>query len=156
MDVEFINPFLNSMSSVLTTMATLSINPGGASLKQDDLPPGDVTGIISMSSPQTRGTLAISFTKPVILEITKRMLGDELSEIDDTVIDLVGEITNMVTGSAKRMLGEKGYEFDMATPIVITGVDQKISHLAKGPVIIIPFETESGTFYVEVCFERAQ
>lgn len=156
MNVDFINPFLSSMSNVLATMATLEITAGKVALKNDDLPPGDVTGIIAMSSPQTLGTLAISFPKPVILDIAQRMLGEEFEEIDDTVSDLVGELTNMVTGSAKALLHEKGYDFDMATPIVITGKDQKLSHKTSGPLIIIPFDTGSGAFFVEMCFEEIQ
>ncbi len=107
MKVEFINPFINSMSNVLASMATLDITVGRVALKNNDIPSGDVTGVVSMSSLKTQGTLAISFSKPVILEITKRMLDEELEEINDTVTDLVGEITNMVTGSAKRLLVQR-------------------------------------------------
>lgn len=154
MNVEFINPFLNSISNVLATMATLEIKPGSLTLKSDNIPHGDVTGIITMTSPQTKGTLAISFSSEVILEITKRMLDEEPNSIDGTVTDLVGEITNMVTGAAKALLADKGFDFDLATPIVITGKDTHIEHHDKGTVVLIPFQTQSGEIFVEVCFEK--
>ena len=97
MNVEFINPFLNSMSNVLATMATLEVTARTVELKNDDLPPGDVTGIISMSSPETRGTLAISFSKPVILDIVKRMLGDELEEIECVSKFLVINVVTLIS-----------------------------------------------------------
>ncbi len=154
MNVEFINPFLHSITNVLTTMATLDIEHGSMSLKNENVPPGDVTGIIAMSSPQTQGTLAISFSTPIILDITQRMLNEEVSTIDETVTDLVGELTNMVVGSAKRLLDEKGYDFDMATPQVFAGKDQTIDHQANAAVIIVPFKAESGELYVEICFAK--
>lgn len=142
------------MSNVLVTMASLAPVASGPTLKTDDLPPGDVTGIIPMSSPQAMGTLALSFPEPVILHIAENMLGDKFTEIDDEVADLVGELTNMVTGGAKTLLEGKGYDFDMATPTVIRGRGQKISHIDNtGRVIIIPFSTDAGDFYVEVCFK---
>ena len=81
------------------------------------------------------------------------MLGEKISAIDDTVIDLVGEITNMTCGGAKSLLALKGYDFDMATPVVITGENHKITHKNNGPLIVLPLDVGFGNLYVEMCFE---
>jgi chemotaxis protein CheX len=154
MDVAFINPFLKAILNVLSTMATLDAKPGKPRVKKSEIAGGDVTGIIGMTSEQARGTMAITFTEPVILEITKRMLGEEVTTIDDTVSDMVGEITNMVTGGAKKVLREKGYRFDMAIPSVISGKDHIIRHKSKAPIVIVPFSTDAGDFFIEICFEE--
>ncbi len=107
MDVEFINPFLISIQNVLKTMAQLEAKPGTPALKTNEIACGDVTGLIGMAGKQTKGTLAITFSESTILEITKRMLGEEEKSINDTVTDMAGEITNMVTGGAKKLLNEK-------------------------------------------------
>jgi len=122
-------------------------------VKKTQVATGDVTGIIGMVGNKVKGSLSISFTEQAILHITNRMLGEELDEIDETVADMVGEITNMVTGGAKRMLGESGHDFDMATPTVISGANHKIHHHCQGRVIQIPFDSKQGSFYVEVSFE---
>jgi chemotaxis protein CheX len=154
MNVELINPFLESLLNVLTTMATIKASPGTPALKKDQKAFGDVTGIIGMASSKAKGTMAITFTEPVILEITKRMLGEEVTSIDETVIDMAGEITNMVTGGAKAILSEMGYKFDMAIPSVVSGKDHLVHHKSKAPVIVVPFSTDAGNFFVEVCFEE--
>jgi chemotaxis protein CheX len=154
MNVEFINPFLQSIMKVLSTMAMMEATPGKPAVKGTQVARGDVTGLIGMASEKAKGTLAISFTEPVILEITKRMLGDELTGIDDTVTDMVGEITNIVTGGAKKVLSEKGYKFDMAIPSVVSGKGHVISHKSKAPIVILPFSTEAGDFFIEICFEE--
>ncbi len=153
MKAEFINPFLTAILNVLSTMAMLEAKPGKPTRKNNQVACGDVTGIIGMASDQTKGTMAITFTEPVILEITKRMLGEELTEIDETVSDMVGELTNMVTGGAKAVLSEKGYSFDMAIPSVISGKNHVISHKSKAPIVIVPFTSEAGDFFIEICFE---
>lgn len=152
-NVEIINPFLHSMSNVLATMAMLEPQAGPVALKDEDLAFGDVTGIVGMVGENFKASMAVTFTKPVILEITARMLGESITAIDDTVIDMVGEITNMVTGGAKNLLSERGYDIGLATPVVITGDRHQINHKARGPKIVIPFSVEAGNFFVEVCFE---
>ncbi|RJR19807.1 MAG: chemotaxis protein CheX [Nitrospiraceae bacterium] len=154
MKVEFINPFLESILNVLNTMAKLEARPGKPAIKTSQIAQGDVTGLMGMASLQAKGTLAITFTEPVILEITKRMLGEELTGIDDTVTDMVGEITNMVTGGAKRILSEHGYRFDMAIPSVISGKNHVVHHKSKAPIVVIPFNTQAGSFFIEICFEE--
>lgn len=153
MDVNFINPFLTSVTNVLTTMAQTDAKPGKVTLKKDSKAFGDVTGIIGMAGEQVKGSFAISFTKEVILAITQRMLGEEVSTIDSTVKDLVGEVTNIATGGAKKLLADKGFDFDMATPVVVSGENHQIDHMSKGATIIIPFTSDAGDFFIEVSFE---
>ncbi len=101
MRAALINPFLASITKVLSTMAMTEASPGKLQIKEDELPLGDVTGIIAMSSKTANGSFAISFPEKVILNITHKMLGERLETIDETVLDLVGELTNMMSGGAK-------------------------------------------------------
>ena len=93
--------------------------------------------------------------RAVIEDVFERhMLGENPGKINEEVTDLVGEITNMVTGGAKNLLGQKGYEFEMATPMVVSGKGHTISHKANGTKIIMPFTSPHGTAYIEICFEN--
>jgi chemotaxis protein CheX len=109
--------------------------------------------MIGIAGDQAKGSLAISFTESAILDIASKMFGEPITEVNDEIADMVGEITNMVTGGAKVALSEKGYKFKMAIPTTIMGRNHSIKHSSKGPIIMIPFETEAGTFFVEICFE---
>jgi chemotaxis protein CheX len=153
MKAEFINPFLESIVNVLETMANVKAIPGKPQLKEGDIAYGDVTGIIGMAGGKVKGSLSITFTSAAIFDIARRMLGENVTEINSTVTDLVGEITNMVTGGAKRLLSEQGYDFDMAIPAVVAGKDHHIAHKSNGMKIVIPFTILAGKFFVEICFE---
>lgn len=154
MNVEFVNPFLTSLVNVLSTMANLELTPGKPKVKKDEVARGDVSGLIGMVGPQTKGSFSITFEEGLALEIMSRMLGERPSSVNEEVTDMVGEITNMVTGGAKRILGEKGYDFDMATPMVVSGANHTISHKADGPKIIMPFESPFGAASIEICFTQ--
>ena len=154
MDVELVNPFLDAIVNVLSVMAQTDATAGKPFLKKGDKAMGDVTGIIGLVGDQAKGSLAVSFSEAAILDITSKMLGEEITEMDQTAADMAGEITNMVTGGAKKSLAEKGYKFDLSIPTMIVGKDHNVSHKTAGVVVIIPFDTDAGSFFVEVCFEE--
>lgn len=154
MNVNFINPFLQSLLNVISTMASMDLTPGKPQIKSDNLAKGDVSGLIGLVGPQTKGSLSITFEQKLVLQIMQNMLGENPGKINEEVTDLVGEITNMVTGGAKNLLGQKGYEFEMATPMVVSGKGHTISHKANGTKIIMPFTSPHGTAYIEICFEN--
>ena len=154
MDAKFINPVLDSMVNVLSTMAQIESEPGKPLLKTDDVARGAVTGLIALEGKQVRGSMAISFPQTVIVDIVQRMLGEEITEVDDTARDLTGEITNMVLGGAKNLFEQAGYDFGLSHPNVLVGIKHVVEHPYHGPIILLPFHTAAGEFYVEICFEE--
>lgn len=106
-----------------------------------------------MIGPQTKGAMSITFDEKLALEIMHRMVGERPVGINEEITDMVGEITNMVTGGAKRILADKGYDFDMATPAVVSGRGHTITHKCEGAVIIMPFESDYGRAFIEICFD---
>jgi chemotaxis protein CheX len=154
MNVEFINPFLSSMLNVMSTMAQMELVPEKPRLKKDEVALGDVSGLIGMVSQQAKGSLSITFEGGLALATMKNMVGEAPDEVNEEITDLVGEITNMVTGGAKRMLSEKGIDFDMANPIVVSGRKHSIHHKAKGPIVLIPLKNDLGRAYIEFSFDE--
>lgn len=150
MDVRFINPFLEATIDVLKTMAFVEPTPGKPYLKKDDLARGDVSGIIGFTGVAT-GSMALSFSEGCILKIVSNMLGEEIKEINGDIKDAVGEITNMVSGAARKKLESLGLNISAAIPTVIAGKGHSVSHIMGGPSIIIPFETDQGSFVVDIC-----
>jgi chemotaxis protein CheX len=142
MRAEFINPFLVSLLDVLKTMASMELEPQKARVKKDEIAYGDVSGLIGMVGNKTKGSMSITFEEPLALQIMHNMLSEKASNINEQVSDMVGEITNMVTGGAKRILAESGFEFDMATPIVVSGKGHTIRHKCEGPIITMPFSSQ--------------
>jgi len=81
------------------------------------------------------------------------MLGEQSSEINAEICDAVGELTNMVSGAARKNLEVAGLTILAALPTVISGKGHKITHVMGGPSIIIPFETAKGNFVVDICID---
>ncbi|TCS40671.1 chemotaxis protein CheX [Reinekea marinisedimentorum] len=154
MDVGIINPFLEATLEVTRTMANMESRVGKPALKKGNQANGEVTGFIALSGPAHKGTLAITFEKEALLAVYERMLGEKLSELDDSALDLAGEITNMVCGGAKQRLSSSGYDFDLTRPTILTGKPHEINHPGNGPVLTLPLELDQGKMYIEVNLSR--
>lgn len=153
MDAKLINPFINATTNVLETMAFIKSVPGKPYLKKDDVAKGDVTGVIGITG-ETNGTIAVTFEEGCILKIVSNMFGEEMTSLNSEVADAVGELTNMISGQARRELEGLGKVFEAAIPSVVTGKSHSITHYTDGPKIAIPFTTDGGTFTIEVCLEK--
>ena len=154
MNAEFVNPFISALKNVLLTMAQTDLKAGKPAKKSGTLACGEVSGLIGMQGPQLNGSLSITFDQALALEVMSKMLGEKPLGIDDEVADMVGEIVNMVCGGAKNELAGKGYEFGMASPVLLTGKDHSLIHNAKGPHVVVPLSNEIGKAYIEFCFDR--
>jgi len=154
MDVELAKPFVKAAMDVIGTMAFITPRPGKPFVKKNSMATGDVTGLVGLTGDGgKRGSVSISFTKGCAVAMVKNMLGDDIQDIVQDVKDAVGEITNMISGQARAGLSEKGLVFAGSTPTVIMGDNHSISHMAKSPIMAIPFETDEGSFTIEFCFE---
>ena len=149
MKAEFINPFINSTVNVLKTMAQLEPVPGKPYVKADKLSWGVLSGIIGLAGDKATGNMVISFDESCILRIVSNMLMEEFTEITDDVVDAVGEITNMISGGAKKELSEMGMAFDMAIPVIMKGQHIELTQITKAPIVVVPFETSAGKLVVE-------
>lgn len=154
MDVELAKPFVKAAMDVIGTMAFITPRAGKPFVKKNSIATGDVTGLVGLTGGEgKRGSVSISFQKGCAVAMVKNMLGDDIQDIVQDVKDAVGEITNMISGQARAGLAEKGLVLQGSTPTVIMGDNHSITHIAKSPIMAIPFETDAGNFTIEFCFE---
>src|SRR5210317_183813 len=120
MDVKLINPFINATINVLETMAFITVSPGKPYAKTDNLAVGDVSGVLGLTG-VANGTISVTFEEKCILAIVSNMFGEIMMELNNEITDAVGELTNMISGQARRELEEMGKIFNAAIPSVVTG-----------------------------------
>jgi len=152
MDANLINPFIDATLNVLGTMASTRAQAGKPYIKKDKVARGDVTGVIGLTG-EAKGTISVSFSEKSILAIVSNMFGEEMKELNEEINDAVGELSNMISGQARKILEELGRTLHGAIPSVIMGKNHTLTHMTTSPVIAIPFSTDNGDFTIEVCIE---
>jgi len=154
MKVEYLNPFIFATRKVLSMMAFMESKPRKPSLKAPgDLKAlGDISAVIPVSG-ECKGSIGISFTESCILQVAYQMFGEEYDAINDEIVDMVGEIVNMVSGDARKELEKLGFNFQAGIPTMDHGKGHILNHTVTDRIIIIPFQTKNGDFFIETCFD---
>jgi chemotaxis protein CheX len=147
MDVSYVNPFITSTLNVFEAMIQLKVQPGKPIVKTEPFPTYDVSGIIGLSG-EAQGSIAISFPKVMALKVVSSMLGTKIKVIDNEVTDGIGELTNIIAGSAKQHL--KGLKLSISLPNVVIGKDHILASQKLTPTLLVPFTSELGDFSMEV------
>jgi chemotaxis protein CheX len=101
MDVQYINPFIESTIYVLETVSSIKVGAGKPYLKKDAFAKGDVSSVIGLTG-DVNGSISITFQEICILYIVSKMFNENIMELNDDVKDAVEEISNMVSGQARQ------------------------------------------------------
>ena len=94
--------------------------------------------------------LGIHCPEAIGLAISGAMLGMEIDEIDADVKDAMGEIANMVAGGLKERFVAEGIDLELAIPTAISGKSFTIASSTRSKRVIVPFNVESGQFFIEM------
>lgn len=154
-DANFFKPFIEGTIITVKTMCNLSVEKGKPFLKgTDSTEIIEIAGVIGLASSAFQGTITLTFPKNVFLVLMNNMLGESFTEITQDLEDGAGELLNVIYGHAKRVLNSQGYSLDKAIPSIVRGSGLVTTHLSKAAIIVMPFKTEKGTFYIEIAIEK--
>jgi chemotaxis protein CheX len=155
MDVSYINPFIQAVDKVFQSMVKIPATQGKLYVKtadQDLSRVFDVAAAIDITG-TTSGRVTLRFHRAVAFAIVAGLTGSpKKKELDDECFDALGELANMVVGSAKQDL--PGGQCGISTPRVTCNDNLEDSGL--GPVLVIPFDSGCGRFIVEVQLKTRQ
>jgi chemotaxis protein CheX len=143
LDKNFVNAFIQGVSTTMATMANCPVAPGSPYVEAGTLPQADVAGIIGMVNGPLRGTLALGYSTAAALRMFKDMLGEEKTAVDSEIRDAIGELTNQIYGAGKTTLNQLGYKFEMAIPTVVSGTFT-VGAGGGTPALVAPFTLKGG------------
>ncbi len=158
--LEFSKPFLAGADSVFETMIFTKIKCGRPQLKENNQSPGEISAVMGLSgvygesASHFKGMFVLSFPEVTYLNIAGSMLQETYTEFSDEVADVGAEISNIITGNAKRVLAESGYQIGMSIPSTIYGANHRLSYPSSTEIVQVPVSSELGNFYIEICYKE--
>ncbi len=150
MKAEHINPFLKAVTNTFSTMLNCESERGEMALSQGSEQTFPISGVIGLSG-KAAGTVVINLSEQVAMKSASAMLMMDITEINDDVLDAVGELANMIAGQAKAELEE--YELSVSLPNVITGNGHEIRFPSDVTPLSVPFDTDFGPLRLVVGLE---
>lgn len=151
MDQSYVIPFIKSVQNVFETMLQLPVQIGAPTLKQQNEPSYDVSGIIGMSG-DVEGSVVLSFPTATAERVVSLFTGTELSHTHEDFADAIGELVNMVSGGAKAQF--QGKHVSISCPSVVIGTAHQVYGRKDVIAICIPCSSDCGEFNVEVSIKQ--
>jgi chemotaxis protein CheX len=147
MKAEHINPFLKSTVETFKTMANLIVTPGKPYLLKESTHM-DISGVIHISG-DIIGIMAMAYPLPTALKISSKFLGEEIKELSKSVTDCIGELSNIISGFAKKDL--KSLHVSISLPKILRDQCPSVDMPKGAPIMCIPFDSEAGGFVMQIC-----
>jgi len=151
---RIIEPFILSVKETIQMMGNLPVELLSSNDPKNELAwNGVISGIIGFVGDRLTGSLALRFDEASILSIVSSMFMEEFREITPEVVDAVGELTNIILGSAKKSIHELGYQVGMAQPVVIQGSGIYLHQITEAQPTIMRYTVPNGIFLMELSFK---
>jgi chemotaxis protein CheX len=150
---EYLKPFVDGVTATLSTMAGLTPTIKGIKIVTRDRFSGDVSAVMGVVGERGEGFVGISFGYPLAAIAVGRILDLAPDELEDSDInDGVGELINMIAGSAKNALLGTPYKFQAGLPNVITGREHEVAYPKNAECWKATLEAEGHDFHLHVAY----
>lgn len=141
--------FIDAAIRYFKEVNNTDVEVGTPYLVENDMPTAhDYTGIIGISGPYS-GT--VYFTAPRVMLRYIMMVLEENDVTEKNMMDLVGEIANILSGNART---EYGTEFMISVPVVVKGAPDEI-YLPRGTrSFVIPLTWKNYHAAIVICLRN--
>ena len=144
---------IESVQEIFSSMVMMDVSAGGENLAENTPMTDSISGIIGLAGTH-KGVLAIHLPHSVAMAITSSFLGMDVAEVNSDVEDAVGELANMLGGSVKSILSEKGRDINLSMPTTISGKQYDFQPTKDAESLVIPCKCDVGGFIIELQLEK--
>lgn len=111
----------------------------------------EISGVISLGQASLEGVLCLSFPKATLTSLVTsfyQKMPDDISE--ELLIGTVSETTSIIFGLIKEQYNQRGFQFQPAFPIVVTGAPHTVYSTFPTNKLHLSFDSRHGDFTLEV------
>ncbi|HKL85725.1 MAG TPA: chemotaxis protein CheX [Treponemataceae bacterium] len=153
---KYIQPFVDVCENVFRDfIGTELVTQRPYFVDKNDPHDWDISSVIGLTG-EARGAVVISMKRNLALKLTGVLTGSTHTEVDDEVVDAIGEIINIIAGNAKRGL-EESFRLVISLPTIIRGPGHTIMWPNdQARIICIPFTIfDTETFCLSVAIDTS-
>jgi len=151
-EAEFVDAIRSATHEVFATMLGVELSSGDVTTEKSMAagPASGVVSLIGLAGPLI-GTGGMACTGAVACAMAASLLGAPCEAVDESVLDAVGEITNMIIGNVKTVLEEKVGPMGLSIPTVIYGCNFQTRSARIHEWTVVPFAWGEQRVFVQLC-----
>lgn len=153
MDTSYVTAFIEATQIVFDAMLRMPITFGRPEVAESIPTKYDISGIIGLSG-DVVGAVVLSFPTETAGGVVAAFAGEPLSVKSGDFADAIGELANMISGSAKAKF--PGRSVSISCPTVVIGKNHRIHQPSDSTCISIPCHSPCGEFAVELCIRETE
>ena len=131
---------------IFSTMVARSVEFGEPSFTGPQ-PTANVVATVGFAGTLS-GYVSLCVSKEAAFEIAQALLGSSADEAHEHVRDAAGEMANMIAGSVRTNMTDRGEQLGISTPIVTVGTDFSTAALRDVSQAIVPFKMGPHSLFV--------
>ena len=148
MRLDYINPFIESATAVLSMLTGMPVERGTMELRRDASATKEVMAVIGMAG-EVEGRVILEMNNDTALAIAGIMNQEPFEELSHLVQDTLMELTNLVVAKAVSMLNERGFLFKLTPPLIFTGANLSTGSMNL-ETLVIPLRASAGEMNLNV------
>ena len=145
---QYVNPFVICTMHAFQNFVGFDLTAGHPHFSCKELVfDEDISAIINLSG-NIQGSVVISMKRKFAIKITNTLVGSEHTEMDDDIVDAIGELVNIIIGNVKQEL-PAGENIHISVPVIVKGTDHMAAWLSEHTrVLTISFRHEDDICYL--------
>lgn len=152
MDVNYINPILNSFANVLPQLGLANVEKRGISLKSKFIESPGVVIIVGIVG-DIRGNVIYGLTLEHAKKIASTMMmGMPVNEFDELAQSAISELTNMLTANVATNFSKENININISTPTLVHG--RFTANATADKVVCVEMDVNGMTIEVNISMEK--
>jgi chemotaxis protein CheX len=149
--MDLIQPFIGSLDAVLAEMMKAPAKIVDLTMEEEGYQRKGLAAVVNFKG-QIQGRIILDVEPQVAARVAGYLMGTEVDPAETIVPETVCELANMVIGNAVTQLNDRGFEFRVFPPAVLTE-EQCAKTGQDSEATILCFETPSGNVHLNIAMQ---
>jgi chemotaxis protein CheX len=148
MRMDLIQPFVCSLDAVLAEMMKAPAKIADLTMEEEGYRRKGLAAVVTFKG-QIEGRIVLDMEPRAAAQVAGHLSGGEVDPAEPIVPETVCELANMVIGNAVTQLNDRGFQFKVYPPLVLTE-DQCAKAGQDSEATILCFETPAGNVHLNI------
>lgn len=151
MKMDLIQPFIGSLDAVLAEMMQAPATIVDLTMEEEGYRKKGLAAEVTFKG-QIEGRIVLDMEPSAAAKVAGYLTGSEVDPGEQIVPETVCELANMVIGNAVTQLNDRGFQFKVMPPSVLTA-EQCAKAGQDSEATILCFETPNGNVYLNIAMK---